>query len=131
MKTTPTKTITSLINRLGRLVTITTRTPQKDQERNVVKDTRGHPIYTETINTTIARVKVMRGHERIIQNNILQTGDAIGLFKLADAGYLNEDSHLYIKDTNTEGDGQSFNFKIGKPVFKETHIECNLRRSEI
>lgn len=125
MKTTPTKTITSLINRLGRLVTITTRTDTG------TRDTRGHTVYTETINTTIARVKVMRGHERIIQNNILQTGDAIGLFKLADAGYLNEDSHLYIKDTNTEGDGQSFNFKIGKPVFKETHIECNLRRSEI
>lgn len=127
----PTITMNRMINQHGRLVQLTTRTPQEDEQGEIVRDSRGHTIYDEEVNTVIARVKVLRGGERLVRNNILQVGDAVGIFKLTDAAYLNEQSYLFIQDTNTLGDGQSFNFKIDKPVFKKTHIEANLRRSEL
>lgn len=127
----PTITMNRMINQHGRLVQVTTRTPQEDPQGEVVRDSRGHTIYDEEVNTVTARVKVLRGGEHLVRNNILQVGDAVGIFKLTDAAYLNEQSYLFIQDTNTLGDGQSFNFKIDKPVFKKTHIEANLRRSEL
>ncbi len=127
----PINAINNMINQYGRLVQVTTRTPTENGQGEIVKDNRGHVVYNEEINTITARIKVMRGGERLVRNNILQVGDAVGIFKLSDAGTLNEQSYLFLQDVNTEGYGQSFNFKIEKPVHKQTHIEANLKRSEL
>lgn len=116
----------TFIKRFGRYVLITTRTPTLDGEGNEITDTDGQLVYTETENSTKARINVLQGSERIIENMILKPGDAIGLFKNADIEYLNTDSYVDIDYLN----GVSFHFKIKEILPKITHLKVLMKRVE-
>lgn len=112
-----------ILNRFGRKVTVTHRTPQT-VGGEVVKDKDGHPVYDEETVTLKALINIMKGSERIVENLILEPGEAIGHFKLTDGIYLNENSSLSVD----YGDGLVYNYNMMKPIQKLTHFEVNLKK---
>lgn len=112
-----------ILKRFGKEVTVTHRTPQTIGGV-VMKDKDGHQVYDEESVTLKALIKIMKGSERIVENLILEPGEAIGHFKLSDGIYLNEDSSLSID----YGDGLVYNYNMMKPIQKVTHFEVNLKK---
>ncbi len=111
------------INRYGDQVTVTYQTPQLDQDGNAVLDERGHKQYTPATVTLQARITILNGTERIVNNSDLQANDGMGKFKLTDAQYLDENTIISI-----EYGTETYTFQMLKPIPKKTHIQCLLRR---
>lgn len=112
-----------ILNRFGKEVTVTHRTPKTDGGE-IVKDKDGHPVYDEETVTLKALIRIMKGSERIVENLILEPGEAIGKFKLSDGIYLNKNSSL----TADYGNGLIYNWNMTKPIQKLTHFEVNLKK---
>ena len=116
----------SFINKYGHDVTITCRTPELDDNDEEVLDDRDNNVFIETTATVKARIRIMDGSEKMVNNGILQANDGKGLFRLEDADYLSENNEL---DYTLQG--VSYHFQMLKPIPKETHIEVQLKRREI
>ena len=116
----------SFINQYGEEVTITCRTPELDDEGEEVLDDRDNNVFIETTETTKARIRIMDGSEKMVNNGILQANDGKGLFRLEDADYLSENNEL---DYTLHG--VAYHFQMLKPIPKKTHIEVQLKRREI
>ncbi len=117
----------SHINQYGQDVTITYKTLQLDSKGKKVVDSYGHDIFTEGTVTTKARIKVLNGTERIVNNTDLQANDAIGYFKLSDLEYLNQNSLVSLDF----GNGIVYSFQMLLPIPRMGHVEVPLRRREI
>ena len=111
------------INRYGNKVTVTYLTPQLDENGDVILDERGVKQYDSHDVTLNARITILNGTERIVNNSDLQANDGIGKFKLTDAQYLDENTIISI-----EYGAETFTFQILKPIPKKTYIQCLLRR---
>jgi len=118
------------INRFGKNVTVLHRTPKIINGKEA-KNSRGRTIYNITEIPLRCRIKILRGDEKIVQNAILEEGDAIGLFKLSDAQYIIEDNNLIMEYDDMCGNSYKYRFKMYKPVFKTTHLEVKLKRVDM
>lgn len=118
------------INRFGDNVTILHKIP-RTKNGEVLKNDRGRTVYNIKEIPLRCRVKLLKGDEKIVQGGILQDGDGIGLFKLQDGQYINENNRLRIKYTDTIGNDYTCEFKLFKPRFKKTHLICKLKEVEI
>lgn len=114
------------VGKYGVVATITVRTPQTSGGE-VVKDSKGHTVFTESEQEVKCRIKLGGGRQALFNNAMLQSYDGKGLFKLSDAEYINQDSKLKweISEENI------MYFLIKNIVYKKTHIEADLKSREL
>jgi len=113
----------------GEPITIITKNPVI-QNGKVVEDERGHTVYVEDEIDTIARIKLMMGMEILVENGVLDVGDAQGLFFLEDRKYINSRSKISYKQTMPDGYVIETQFRCLSPIVLKTHLETNLKRVE-
>lgn len=113
------------LQRFGQDVQVTTRTPQLLDEEEVL-DEDGEPVFDEELYILRARMNILRGNERVIQNAIMKPGDCIGRFLLSDIDYLNTDSYVYLEFY----DGPSYKFRIYEILPQITHLQVLMKRDE-
>ena len=124
------ETFEEVLNEFGDVITVKCKKAQV-LEGKKVRDERGRLIFDEEEIETIARIKLVKGSESIVSNNVLQRGDAIGLFSLEDYPYLTANSEVILKQTLPNGEQIETNFEMVKPIVKKTHVESGLKRIEI
>ena len=101
------------------------RTPSRDDDGNILPDG-GAIIYDEEDVVLLARINMLRGSEKEVDNAFVEEGDAIGLFKLKDAQYLNKGNTVSLSYET----GLDYYFQMMKPIQRMTHIEVGLKRRE-
>lgn len=112
----PSGPVNQIIRKYGQEVTITTRIPTDET------DEWGHTVYDESESTQIARIKIMKGSEKLIKAGVLRVGDAQAIFPLDAKPYLNEFSSLKLNENS---------YQMLSPVETMTHIEVSMRRIEL
>ncbi|AEG18641.1 hypothetical protein [Methanobacterium paludis] len=106
-------------------VNIVYRTPQLDKDGNKVRNDNGQ-VQVDTTDVSLrCSLKILDGSERIINNTVLESGDAVAHFMLKDAQYLNKDTTLKVD----YGYGNTYTYKMLKPIPKKTHINVYLTRA--
>jgi hypothetical protein len=110
-----------ILIRFGVEVDVITRTP-KEEDGEIQRTTKGNVIYDEETNTVTARILDNPGSEAFWKNTMMQTENAVGLFRLTDKDYLNENSRVLY-------DGKIYYMK--KPVKRQTHYEVQLTEKEL
>ncbi|MCE7699895.1 MAG: hypothetical protein K8E24_014100, partial [Methanobacterium paludis] len=112
-----------MVKEYGNDVTVIYRTPQLDKDGNKIKDDKNHILFTEQTVQLRCKLRIMDGSENLLNNAVIEAGDAVAHFMLKDAQYLNKDSTLNID----YGNGIKYNFKMLKPIPLKTYINVQLK----
>lgn len=110
-----------ILVRFGVKVEVITRTPHIEDDE-IQRTSKGNIIYDEETNTLTARMLDNPGSEMFWKNTMMQTENAVGLFRLINGEYLNENSRVLY-------DGKLYYMK--KPVKRQTHYEVPLTEKEV
>jgi hypothetical protein len=112
-----------LVARYGTDVTVVYRTPKLDSNGGKVRDSKNKPVFTETVLNLRCMLHIMDGTENLVNNAVLQQGDAAAHFMLKDAVNLNKDSTLKVD----YGNGLTYTWKMLKPMPKHVYISVQLK----
>lgn len=110
------------INFFGKEVEVITKTPQEDEEGNIVKTAKGKIVYDEETSTVTAGIMESTGNETLFNNATKQEEGLIGVFFKEDQDKLNSNSRIIYKDKI---------LYMGEPVERETHFEVRLEEIKI
>jgi hypothetical protein len=119
------------IQQFGETVTIENQTPELDDNGDVIQNEAQEVVYNPVQPVTVqCRIVNNRGSEVSKMRFMgafptMEEADAIGLFKLSDAQYLNKGNKIILSRN------LSYTFEMLNPVEKKTHIEVTLKRNNV